>query len=230
MGDQSERGAEPRASLWQQLRERGVLRVAFSYGVIAWLVLQIADVVLDPLGVPRWVMTALILAAAAGFPLAILLAWFLEVGASGVTVDTAPVGATRPAAQGWRHHADVVVIGALLVTVVVLAVRQSDLGKPKPPANPAIAVLPFENPGGDPAQEYFSDGLAEEMLDRLGRVPGLRVIARSSSFSFKGSGLDAREIAGKLDVTTLLEGSVRRDGRRLRLTARLIDGATGRQV
>jgi TolB-like protein/tetratricopeptide (TPR) repeat protein len=111
-----------------------------------------------------------------------------------------------------------------------LLVRQSDIGKPPPPTNPAIAVLPFENLSGDAEQEYFSDGLAEEMLDRLGRVPGLTVVARSSSFSFKGKGLDAKAIAERLGVTTVLEGSVQRVGRRLRLTARLIDGATGRQA
>ena len=91
-------------------------------------------------------------------------------------------------------------------------------------------MLPFANLSGDPEQEYFSDGLAQEMLDRLGRVPGLAVIGRCSSFSFKGKGLDARTIAERLGVTTVLEGSVRRDGQRLKLTARLIDGATGRQI
>jgi TolB-like protein/Tfp pilus assembly protein PilF len=213
-----------------RLRERGVLRVAVSYAVIAWLVLQIASVVFDPLGVPKWVMTALVIAAAVGFPVAIALAWFLEVGERGVELDTAPEGVARPTTRGLRHYADAIVIGVLLIAVVVLAVRQSDLGKPKPPENPAIAVLPFENLSGDPQQEYFSDGLAEEMLDRLGRVPGLRVIARSSSFSFKGKDLDVKTIAGKLGVTTVLEGSVRRDGKRLKLNARLIDGATGQQA
>jgi TolB-like protein len=219
-----------RPELLGRLRERGVLRVAASYAVIAWLVLQIADVVLDPLGLPRWVMTALIIAAMAGFPLAVVLAWFLELGADGVTIDRAADGAARPSTRGLRHYADAVVIGILLIAVVVLFVRQSDIGKPKPPANPAIAVLPFENQSGDPQQEYFSDGLADEMLERLGRVPGLRVIARSSSFSFKGKDVDARTIAEKLGVTSILEGSVRRDGKRLKLSARLIDGATGQQA
>ena len=224
------RGDSPTAGLLQRLRERGVLRVAASYAVIAWLLLQIADVTLAPLGAPPWAMTALIIAAAAGFPLALALAWFLEVGADGVHVDTAPEGAIRPHARGLRHYADAIVIGLLLVTVAVLLVRQSDLGRPEAPENPAIAVLPFENLSGDPAQEYFSDGLAEEMLDRLGRVPGLRVIARSSSFYFKGKDVDARTIARRLEVTNVLEGSVRRDGQRLKLTARLIDGATGLQT
>ena len=105
-----------------------------------------------------------------------------------------------------------------------------DLGKPKPPENPAIAALPFVNLSGDPEQEYFSDGLAEEMLDRLGRVPGLKVIARSSSFGFKGRDVDVKDVAERLGVTTVLEGSVRRDGRRLKLNARLIDGSSGQQV
>jgi adenylate cyclase len=218
------------AGLLYRLRERGVVRVALSYGVIAWLLLQIADVVLEPLGIPPWVMTALIIAALAGFPISLGLAWFLEIGAQGVEVDTAAVGVPRPTARGLRRYADMIVIGVLVVAVAVLAVRQSDLGKPKPPENPAIAVLPFENLSGDPEQEYFSDGLAEEMLDRLGRVPGLRVISRASSFSFKGQSVDTRTVAEKLGVTTVLEGSVRRDGRRLRLNARLVDGASGQQA
>jgi TolB-like protein/TPR repeat protein len=219
-----------RTGLLHRLRERGVVRVAASYAVIAWLVLQIADVTLEPLGAPPWAMTALIVAAAVGFPIAIALAWFLEVGADGVHVDHAPAGVARPQARGLRHYADVIVIGVLVIAVAVLLVRQSDLGKPKPPANPAIAVLPFENLSGDPEQEYFAEGLAEETLDRLGRVPGLKVIARSSSFGFKGKDVDVQTIAGKLGVTTLLEGSVRRDGQRLRLSARLIDGASGEQI
>jgi serine/threonine-protein kinase len=219
-----------RSGLLGRLRERGVLRVAASYAVIAWLALQIASVVFDPLGVPKWVLTALIIAAAIGFPIAIALAWFLEIGAHGVHFDTAAEGAPRPTARGLRHYTDAIVIGGLLITVVILTVRQSDLGKPKPPENPAIAVLPFVNETGDPDQEYFSDGLADEMLDRLGRVPGLRVIARSSSFSFKGKDVDVKTVAEMLGVTTVLEGSVRRKGKRLRLSARLIDGATGQQA
>ncbi len=223
-------GDRTTVGLLHRLRERGVLRVAASYAVIAWLLLQIADVTLEPLGAPSWVMTALIVAAVAGLPIAIALAWLLEIGADGVQVDHAAEGVPRPQARGLRHYADAIVIGVLVIAVAVLLVRQSDLGKPKPPENPAIAVLPFENLSGDPEQEYFADGFAEELMDRLGRVPGLRVIARSSSFSFKGRKQDARSVAEQLGVTTVLEGSVRRDGRRLKLNARLIDGATGQQV
>ena len=175
-------------------------------------------------------MTSLIVAAVLGFPVAIALAWFYEVGDQGVQLDTAPAGDVRPTVHGKRRYADLAIIGVLLVAVAVLLVRQSDIGKPPAPANPAIAVLPFENLSGDPQQEYFSDGLAEEVLDRLGRVPGLKVIASSSSFSFKGKHQDAKTIASQLGVTTVLEGSVRRDGRKLKVNAKLIDGQSGFQL
>jgi adenylate cyclase len=184
-----------------RLRERGVLRVAAGYAVIAWLLLQIADVTFEPLGVPTWGMTSLIVAAVLGFPIAIALAWFYEIGDQGVQRDTAASGVARPSVHGKRRYADVVIIGVLLVTVAALLVRQSDIGKPAPPASPAIAVLPFDNLSGDPGQDYFSDGLAIEVLDRLGRVPGLRVIASSSSFSFRGKQQDVKTIAEQLGVT-----------------------------
>ena len=214
----------------RRLRNRGVLRVAASYAVIAWLLLQIADVTFEPLGVPRWVMITLITAALLGFPVAIALAWHFELGDRGLERDTAADAAARPVVHGLRRYADVAIIGVLLATVAALLVRQSDLGKPPPPASPTIAVLPFANLSGDPEQEYFSDGLAQELLDRLGRVPGLAVIGRNSSFSFKGKNLDTRTIAGRLGATTLLEGAVRRDGQQLKVSATLLDGPTGRTI
>jgi adenylate cyclase len=219
-----------RRNLLVRLRERGVLRVATSYAVIAWLLLQVADVTFEPMGVPAWAMPTLILVAALGFPVAVALAWFYEVGDDGLHRDIAADGVARPVVHGRRRYADLVIIGVLVLTVGVLLVRQSNLGRPPPPDTPAIAVLPFKNLGEDPGQEYFSDGLAEEVLARLGRVPGLRVIASSSSFSFKGRNEDVKSIAQKLGVTTLLEGSVRSDGRKLRINAKLIDGRTGYQV
>jgi TolB-like protein/Tfp pilus assembly protein PilF len=229
-GEPSVAPVAPPEGLLARARRRGVLRVGASYAVIAWLLLQIADVVLDPLGAPPWVMTALIVALALGFPVALLLAWLYEIGDHGIQRDTAPADSPRPTVHGIRRYADVLVIGVLLVTVAVLLVRQSDFGKPPPPENPAIAVLPFKNLSGDPGQEYFSDGLAVEVLDRLGRVPGLRVIARSSSFALKGQDVDVRTVAERLGVTTVLEGSVRRDGKRLRLSTRLVDGRSGQQI
>jgi len=223
--------AEERRTHWlAQLRERGVVRVAISYTAIAWLLLQAADVTFEPLGLPGWAMRALIVAAVLGFPLAVVLAWHFELGDHGLSRDSAPADAPRPRVHGIRRYADVLIIGVLLVAVAVLLVRQSDFGKPPLPERPSLAVLPFENLSGDEAQAYFSDGLAEEVLDRLGQVPGLMVVARSSSFSFRDQGLDVRTIAERLGVAVVLEGAVRRDGRRLRLSAKLIDGKTGYQL
>ena len=221
----------PRPAGWLgQLRERGVLRAAASYAVIAWLLLQIADVTFEPLGLPAWSMPALIITAILGFPITVALAWFYELGDDGIARDSAPSDTARPRVHGVRRYADVAIIGALLIAVAVLLVRQSDFGKPPPPEKPSLAVLPFENLSGDDAQAYFSDGLAEEVLDRLGQVPGLMVVARSSSFSFRDQGLDVRTIAERLGVAVVLEGAVRRDGRRLRLSAKLIDGKSGYQL
>src|SRR4030095_13355612 len=120
----------PEASGWlHRLRERGVIRVAASYAVIAWLLLQISDVPCAPLGVPGWIMVSLIVAAVLGFPVAVALAWFYEVGDRGLVRDTASEGAPRPGVHGVRHYADLAVIGVLLVAVAVLLVRQSDLGQ-----------------------------------------------------------------------------------------------------
>jgi TolB-like protein len=223
--------AEERHTRWlAQLRERGVVRVAISYTAIAWLLLQAADVTFEPLGLPGWAMRALIVAAVLGFPLAVVLAWHFELGDGGLSRDSAPADAPRPRVHGIRRHADVLIIGGLLVAVAVLVVRQSEIGKPPLPDKPSVAVLPFANLSGDPEQQYFSDGLAEEVLDRLGQVPGLMVVARSSSFSFRDKELDVRVIAERLGVAAVLEGAVRREGRRLRLSAKLVDGKTGYHI
>jgi TolB-like protein/tetratricopeptide (TPR) repeat protein len=222
--------ADRRPGVLRRLRDRGVLRVAASYAVIAWLLLQIADVTFEPLGVPRWVMISLIATAVLGFPAAIALAWHFELGDRGLTRDTAADAAARPVVHGLRRYADVAIIGVLLATVAALVVRQSDFAKPPPPDRPTIAVLPFANLSGDPAQEYFSDGLAQELIDRLGRVPGLAVIGRSSAFSFKGKALDPRTIAERLGATTVLDGALRREGQRLKVSATLVDGPSGRTI
>src|SRR5262245_27555755 len=108
-----------------RLRERGVLRVAASYAVIAWLVLQISDVVLEPWDLPGWVHRAPLVIALLGFPIAIALAWFFELGDGAIARDDAPDGATRPVAQGWRRHADIVVISVLAAAVAYFLARDA---------------------------------------------------------------------------------------------------------
>ena len=211
----------------QRLRERGVIRVAASYAVITWLLLQIADVTFEPLGVPRWVMVSLIVAAVLGFPVAVGLAWFYEAGDSGISRDTAAEGVPRPTVHGLRRHADVAIIGVLLVAVAVLLVRQSGLDRA---GGRAIAVLPFENLSTAADGEVLALGIAESVLHQLANLQRLDVISRTSSFALGGRKQDAREIGRQLGARYLLEGSVQSDRTRMRVTTQLIDAETGADV
>ena len=212
----------------QRLRERGVIRVAASYAVIAWLLLQIADVTFGPLGVPRWVMVSLIVAAVLGFPVAVALAWFYEAGDGGVTFDTAAAGVPRPVVHGLRRYADIAIIAVLLAAVAVLLVRQSKLGDDS--GSPAIAVLPFQNMGSAGDGEILASGIAESVLHQLASLAELNVISRTSSFAFRDRAEDARQIGQKLGARYLLEGSVQSEHARIRVTTQLIDTETGADV
>ena len=212
-----------------RMRERGVIRVAASYAVIAWLLLQIADVTFEPLGVPRWVMVSLIVTAILGFPVAVALAWFYEAGDRGIALDTAAEGVARPVTHGPRRYADVFIIGVLLATVAVLLVRQSNLGGTGT-AHPAIAVLPFQNLSTSKDGEVLAMGIAESVLHQLANLAELDVISRTSSFTFGDREADAKEIGRQLGARYLLEGSVQSDRTRMRVTTQLIDTQTGADV
>ena len=152
-----------RSGLIARLRERGVLRVAASYAVIAWLVLQIADVVLEPWDLPAWVQRAPLVVALLGFPIAVALAWFLELGDGAVTRDAAADGVARPVVHGWRRHVDIAVISVLGAIVGFFLMRDAGwLGESARPGrgveSSSLAVLPFANAGayGD---QHVSEGL-----------------------------------------------------------------------
>jgi len=213
----------------RRLRERGVIRVAASYAVITWLLLQIADVTFEPLGVPQWVMVSLIVTAILGFPVAVALAWFYETGDGGLTRDTAAEGVPRPVVHGLRRYADVAIIGVLLAAVAVLLVRQSVFG-PSGAKGMAIAVLPFQNLSTAANGEVLASGIAESVLHQLASLAELDVISRTSSFAFRGRATDAREIGRQLGARFLLEGSVQSDPGRMRVTTQLIDTETGADV
>jgi TolB-like protein/Tfp pilus assembly protein PilF len=219
-----------RPSGWlHRLRERGVIRVAASYAVIAWLLLQIADVTFEPLGVPPWVMVSLIVTAVLGFPVAVALAWFYEAGDKGVALDTAAAGVPRPVVHGARRYADLAIIGVLLAAVAVLLVRQSEFG-PSATKGTAIAVLPFANLSAATEGEVLASGIAESVLHQLASLAQLDVISRTSSFAFRDRAADAREIGQQLGARYLLEGSVQSDRTRMRVTTQLIDSQTGADV
>ena len=208
--------------LVSELRRRNVLRMAVLYMVAAWLIMQVAEVVIALAGLPALVGPLVLVVLAIGFPIALAFAWFYEITPEGIALekDVARGDSITPA-TGRRM--DFVVISLLAAALVVFAFHT---WWPSAPVDRSVAVLAFENMSNDPAQEYFSDGIAEELLNTLTKVSDLRVISRSSSFSFKGKDLDIPTIAKRLNVAHVLEGSVRKMGDSVRITAQLVDAST----
>ncbi len=191
-----------------ELKRRRVIRALVGYGVAAFAVLQIIEPIMHGLHWPDAVLSWVVVALAAGFPLVVGLAWIFDVGAGGIE-RTPSWGGLR----GPRLALVLTAIGALSAAPVS--------------TDSSIAVLPFVNLSSDKEQEYFSDGITEEILNALAQVDGLRVIGRTSSFSMKGKNEDLRSIGVQLNAANLLEGSVRKAGARVRITAQLIEAAGG---
>ena len=207
-------------SLFAELRQRKVFKVGGAYLVVAWLAIQAASIAFPTFDAPAWALRVFILVVLLGFPLALVLAWVFDITPEGVKASPSPVGNKRIYAA-----AGVLVVLALLWYYVgAPAFRAGDVDAH------AIAVLPFENMSGEKDNEYFSDGISEEILNVLAQTPGLKVAARTSSFSFKGKSMDVPAIAHALKVRMVLEGSVRKQGDRVRITAQLIDATNGFHV
>jgi adenylate cyclase len=240
-------------SLFAELKRRKVIRVAVVYAATAFAVLQAADIMLPQMGVPEWGLSLVVALVVLGFPIALVLGWALELTPEGIKrTEAAPAEISKeatPALLGKRT----VFASALLVAVGV-GLGAGWLLKPAgpgmqegaepsagvtpisappgiaDPADKSIAVLPFLNMSPDPDNAFFADGIAEELLNVLSRIDGLRVASRTSAFSFKGKDVPIPEVARLLDVRHVLEGSVRRQGQRVRITAQLIDSTTDGQV
>lgn len=209
-----------------ELKRRNVYKVAAAYAAVAWLLLQIASTLSPILGAPAWVLKALVAVVAAGFPVALVLAWVFEITAQGIT-RTGDAEADRAPKRRGHAWIYVVAIGAAAAAGLFFLGRYStSFGRPM---EKSIAVLPFANQSGDAAQDYFSDGLTEELITSLGRIRELRVIGRNSSFYFKDKGADSRVVGQQLGVANLLEGSVRKIGDRIRISVQLVATADGTQ-
>jgi TolB-like protein/Tfp pilus assembly protein PilF len=213
-------------AFWAELKRRRVGKVAIAYGAIAWAVTESSSVVLPALRLPDWTITFVVVFLMVGFPVAMILAWIFDVGPAGIE-RTEPLGSAPPAMRRRVRVAYGLVVLVLMGGLGYLLYERG-LGKAfASETRDSIAVLPFANLSGDPAQDYFSDGMSEELLNLLARVPGLQVAARTSSFAYKGKTADVREVGRELGVATVLEGSVRQSGVRVRITAQLIDTETG---
>jgi len=218
--------------LVSELRRRNVLRMAVLYGVTAWLIMQVVEVILSLAALPEWVGQALLGILAIGFPIALVFSWVYEITPEGLKPET-EIDPSDSIAHVTGRRMDFIVIAMLAAAVIVFAYDKWWLGKAREivlaPAN-SIAVLAFANMSPDPEQEFFSDGISEELLNLLAQVPGLKVIARTSSFSFKGEKADVATIAERLNVRHVVEGSVRRSGDKVRITAQLIDATDSTHI
>ncbi|NNC78407.1 MAG: hypothetical protein HKN77_10620, partial [Woeseiaceae bacterium] len=208
-------------SLWAELKRRNVVRVGVAYAVVGWLLIQVADVILSTFHAPPWVMQGFIALIILGFPIALVLAWIYELTPMGLKRSD---DVLRQASISWLtgRRLDGAIISLLVVAVIFLVYENyvskglAELGKAAPVS---VAVLAFENQSTTPDNEYFADGLADELLSALGRIRELKVASRTASFYFKGKEVDLDTIASKLMVDNVLSGSVRRDGERVRVTA-----------
>ena len=227
-----------------ELKRRQVYRSVVVYLTVAWVLLEGADIVFPRLGFEEGSVTLVLILAVVGFPIMVYLAWVYDITADGIY-------RTPPLSAGERHYFsaarvfEFVVIGVLVAGVGYLYMdrltlkRQVSVAPPQPSAERealdvleyrSIAVLPFDDMSEAGDQQWFAEGIAEELLNGLARVDELRVMARTSSFAFKNANMTIGEIAETLGVQAVLEGSVRRSGDRVRITAQLIDGSTGYHI
>ena len=235
-------------SFFAELKRRNVFRVGIAYIVGGWLLLQLTDVLLQLLDLPELIGRVVVLLVAIGLPVALFFAWAFEMTPEGIKKEK-NVDRSQSITKVTSQKLNNAIIGLLVVALgyfaidkfvidpkrdaaeIATAIEGSREQEPEPVATQAtgksIAVLPFVNMSSDKEQEYFSDGLSEELLNLLAKIPELRVAARTSSFSFKGQSIEITEIAARLKVDHVLEGSVRKSGNQLRITAQLIQADNG---
>ncbi|MDH4020498.1 MAG: tetratricopeptide repeat protein [Xanthomonadales bacterium] len=229
-------------SLFEELKRRNVFRVGIAYGVAAWVLLQVADLVLENINAPDWVIQAMMLMVGLGFIAALVIAWAYEMTPEGIKKES-DVDRSQSVTADTGRKMDRIIIGFLVVAVAVLLYRQTGVQSAEEPAvvasneagtseavnivtnsdRKSIAVLPFRDMSAAGDQAYFGEGIAEELLNSLVKIKGLKVASRTTAFSLAGENLDIPSIAERLDVAHILEGSIRTAGQQVRVTAQLID-------
>ena len=218
-------------NFFAELKRRNVYKVAVAYAVVSWLLIQIATQVFPFFEIPNWAVRLTVLVLIVGFPIALIIAWAFEVTPGGIKrTEAADAAGQRSRGGAWVY---IVLIGAALSVGLFFVGRYTaGNGTPRPSeaatvSAKSIAVLPLLNESGNPQDEYFSDGLSEELIAALAQIRELKVIGRSSSFRFKDRKEEPKTIGEKLGVATLLEGTVRKQGDRVRIVAELINAADG---
>ena len=228
-------------TLYEELKQRNVVRVGIAYVVIGWFLAQIAEFAFENFGAPDWVLKSVVVVLLLGLPLALFFAWVYEITPEGVKKESEIDRSTSVA--GKKGHKLNVIIAMSLVLAVALLLTDRFTGGPDEAQLAAadtavstqdvtnsIAVLPFVNMSSDEEQEFFSDGITEEILNSLASIKELKVAGRTSSFAFKGQNDDLRRIGDALGVNHILEGSVRKSGDQVRITAQLVQVDDGFHV
>jgi TolB-like protein len=236
------------ASVWAELKRRNVVKVAVAYAIVGWLLIEVASTILPIFDAPRWAVQTITFLIILGFPLALVLAWAFQLTPEGLVREDHSDISVLPS-SGTGRRLDFVIIAVLALALIYVGVgryvldpaeetemeqglQQVELQSTQTEgiagaSDNSIAVLAFANlsPQGD--QQYFSDGIAEQILNDLAQISNLRVTSRSSAFRFKGTGVDIPAVATQLGVASVLEGSVRKSGNRIRITAQLISAKNG---
>src|SRR5947207_1921970 len=225
-------------NFFAELKRRNVYKVAVAYALVAWLLIQAASILFPTFDAPPWVMKVFVAVLVLGFPIALVFSWAFEITPEGIKREE-----DVPPNESITHHTGRKIVGITIVVAVIAAglfvyqlVRSKNTGTPRQSeattasiSQKSVAVLAFANLSDDKGSEYFSDGISEELLTVLQKIPGLHVAARTSAFSFKGKNATAQEIGEKLGVAHLVEGSVRKVGDVVRIAARLTQANTGEE-
>ena len=215
-----------RNSFLGELKRRNVLRAGILYIGVVWALSQGAAQLLPVFDVPNWIVRAFVIAGIVGFPFWLMFAWFYELTPQGIRRES-DVSADASIVRSTGRKLDFAIIAVLAVAVVLLLTERMTT---RAVSDKSIAVLPFANTSGDQSNEYFSDGLSEELISALSRLANLKVIGRTSSFQFKGKSDNSRAIGAALGVAYLLEGSVRKSADRVRIAVSLLKAADGTTV
>jgi TolB-like protein/Flp pilus assembly protein TadD len=213
-----------------ELRRRKVYRVAAGYGVVGWLIIQFATTVLPALTLPAWTARFVIVLVLGGFPIALILAWAFDVGSGRITRTPEPASGEEcpPALPSRQRNLLLLALAGLLISAIIGYFVLSRVSARR--LDKSIAVLPFANFSNDPANEYFADGIQDDVLTNLAKISALKVISRTSVLPYRGQARNIREIGKALNVGTVLEGSVRREGKRVRINVQLIDASNDRHL
>jgi adenylate cyclase len=212
--------------LWEELKRRNVVRVGIAYAVVSWLIIEVASTVFPILELPNWATRLVLIILLLGFPVTLVFAWAFELTPEGLKKEE-EVDRSRSITATTGRKLDRIIIAMMAVAITYLVAANyvfdgAALNSAGEATDKSVAVLPFVALSSGPDDEYFADGLTEEILNSLAQLPDLEVTARTSSFYFKGQNLPIPEIASKLNVAHVVEGSVRREGDRIRATAQLI--------